>query len=57
MSISSTRQSGMGTNPITFAEIESWSRLNGVSLNPWEVDMIVAMDNTATKTMLANSKR
>jgi len=46
----------MGTNPITFTEIEAWSRLNGISLNPWEVDMIVAMDNTATKTMLANSK-
>lgn len=36
---------GMGLNPIAYTEIEAWSRLNRTPLDPWEVDVIRALDD------------
>ena len=30
---------------ITFSEIDSWCRLYGISLEPWELSIIAALDN------------
>lgn len=45
--LSSTRQSGMGANPIAITEVEAWCRLQGVTLSPWELDTLLAMDSAA----------
>lgn len=45
-----TRQAGMGINAITFFEIEAWSRLYGMRLDPWEVDAIRALDDAFIET-------
>lgn len=37
----------MGTNPIALTEVESWCRLQGVTLSPWELDTLLAMDSAA----------
>lgn len=34
--IGPTMAAGMGSGPITHGEIESWQRITGVDLNPWE---------------------
>ncbi len=47
LQLSATRQAGMGTNPISMTEVESWCRLQGVTLTPWEVDTLLAMDGAA----------
>lgn len=36
---------GMGLNPISFVEIDAWCRLNRTPLDPWEVDVIRALDD------------
>ncbi len=36
--------SGFGPNPISWAEIEAYSRLNWLFLDPWEVDTIRSLD-------------
>lgn len=38
------RRAGMGASPLTFVDIESWSRLYGVRLNPWELDTLIQLD-------------
>lgn len=35
---------GWGPNPITFQEIEAWSRLNREPVRPWELSILAAMD-------------
>lgn len=45
--LSAMRPSGMGVSPIPGAEYESWQRLNGIALTPWEVDTLKAMDSAA----------
>ena len=37
----------MGANPIAIAEVEAWCRLQGVTLSPWELDTLLAMDSAA----------
>lgn len=49
---------GFGANPISWAEIEAFSRLTRTHLTPWEVEIIETLDNlyrieqsrTATET-------
>lgn len=41
------RQSGMGENPISWTEIDSFCRLMRVRLDPWEVEVILQLDMTA----------
>lgn len=37
--------SGFGPNPLTYSEIDAFSRLTGWTLDPWEVDAIRALDD------------
>jgi hypothetical protein len=39
-----TRQSGFSVNPITYQEIESFCRMTGAVIPPWEVSVIRQMD-------------
>ena len=41
------RPVGMAPGPIPAAEIEAWQRLSRVTLTPWEVDTLRAMDRAA----------
>ena len=44
--LSARRTHGMsGPNPITFSEIEAWSRLMGANPRPWEVWLITRLDD------------
>ena len=43
---------GFGSNPITFVDLEAWSRLTGRRFRPWEVDVIRSLD-MAVMTMRA----
>lgn len=45
-----TRQAGMSLCPITHAEIDAWSRLYRVRLDPWEVDALRALDDAFLET-------
>lgn len=40
----------MSLCPITHAEIDAWSRLYRVRLDPWEVDAIRALDDAFLET-------
>ena len=40
----------MQANPITFVEIEAWSRLMCVDITPVEVEMIKILDNSYLST-------
>lgn len=43
--LSAGRQTAMGgMNPLSYGEIEAWSRLSGVTLEPWELDAIKLLD-------------
>lgn len=35
----------MSVNPITFAEIEAFTRITGLRLAPWEVELIEKLDD------------
>lgn len=45
--LSAMRPSGMGISPIPGVEYESWQRLQGITLTPWEIDTLKAMDSAA----------
>jgi hypothetical protein len=45
--LSAMRQAGMGMSAIPGVEYESWQRLNGITLTPWEIDTLKAMDSAA----------
>ena len=38
------RQSGFSANPISFQEIESFCRMTGAIISPWELSVIRRMD-------------
>lgn len=42
--LDSGRQTGMGISLLSYSEIEAWSRLRGVRLDPFELRAIKAMD-------------
>jgi len=42
--LSSTRTVGMALNPISFTEIDAWSRLTGNKPSIWEVSAIKQLD-------------
>jgi hypothetical protein len=35
---------GYGPNPLSFTEIDTWARLSGITLTPFELQAIVALD-------------
>jgi hypothetical protein len=45
------RPVGMAAGAIPAVEIEAWQRLSGVTLSPWEVDTLRAMDRAAMSAM------
>lgn len=49
--LSGMRPSGMGPSAIPGHEYESWQRLHGVTLTPWEVGTLMAMDRAALHAM------
>lgn len=54
--LSAMRPSGMGVSAIPGHEYESWQRLSGVTLTPWEVDTLKAMDRAAMSAMAETRK-
>lgn len=36
---------GFGANPISWTELEAFSRLSGLRLTPWEIETIEMLDN------------
>lgn len=38
---------GFGPNPIGWAELEAWQRLNGFDLSPWEAETLIHIDYAA----------
>lgn len=53
LELSMARSIGMdGPNPISFPDIDAWSRLRGVRLNQWELSAIRHLDQ-----MLLGQKR
>lgn len=39
------RTVGMAPNPITYADIEAWSRLTDTKPTPWQVSVLVRLDD------------
>lgn len=42
--LSATRTAGLGPNPISLRDIEAFQRVFRERLEPWEVELIIAMD-------------
>lgn len=42
--LNATRTPGMSTNPISYLEIESWSRMRREPVRPFELDMLRTLD-------------
>jgi hypothetical protein len=38
------RTAGMSINPITYSDIDAWSRLYGIRPKAWELDALSAID-------------
>lgn len=50
--LSRARQSnGFGPQPYTYSEIQAYCNLNGITLQPWELDLLKAIDQVALKIM------
>lgn len=49
------RPVGMAPGAITPSEIVAWQQLVGVTLNPWEVETLMAMDRAAMAAMVPAS--
>lgn len=57
IALSRKRTHGMGTNPISSLEIESWCRLHQVELSPWEVEIIEALDAAVMDVWVTQKKQ
>jgi hypothetical protein len=55
--LSAARRSGFGACALTFTDIESWSRLSGVDLTPWELETLIAMDAAALSVAASSTKQ
>lgn len=44
LELGSSREVGMGQNPIYYREIDAWSRLTGIKLSNWEIQLLRKMD-------------
>lgn len=45
------RTSGMSLNPITHADVLAWSRLTGRDVTPWEVQLLLRIDDAALTSL------
>lgn len=50
------RGGGMGPAPISWRDLRDWQEIRGVSLTPWEVDTLMAMDLEAMKVLNEKKK-
>lgn len=50
LDLNSSRPPGMGAAGIPLTEIEAWCRLRRISLNDWELDMLIALDKAVLNT-------
>jgi hypothetical protein len=57
LDLHSTREVGFAAGPISFREIESYARLTGVTLTPWEVGVIRAVDAAVLETASNRSRK
>lgn len=48
--------SGVGPNPLTFQEVEAWSRLMQVDPDPWEVHLLLRLDDVMLDHMRGGPK-
>ncbi len=48
--------SGFGPMRITFGDIDSWQRVNGVTLEAWQVDAIRKADNAYLASVAKQAK-
>lgn len=55
--LSGQRQRGFGVSAIPGSEIESWQRLYGVRLSPWDIGTLRAMDRAAMAVMTEAQRR
>ena len=46
------RGSGMGPNAIGASDLLAYQRINGIELNPWELDCIYALDQVAQQAAI-----
>lgn len=47
LSLASSRQTGFAPQALTYVDVEAWCRLNRVTLTPWELDTLMALDAAA----------
>lgn len=51
---------GFGANPLAWADIDAWGRLTATDPTPWEIDLLVTLDNVwmtqQAKSMQAKPK-
>lgn len=57
MAWSAHRRSGLGLHPLTYVDVEAWSRLYGVRLTPWELDTLFELDAAALRIAASNQPR
>lgn len=56
--LSETRMfSEVGPQPISFTEIDAWSRLNRISLSPYEVEVIRRLDSAQLVAMIEQREK
>ena len=57
LALASNRSSnGFGASPISFSEVEAWSRMHREPVRPFELDIIRALDATHLELMAAMAK-
>lgn len=49
--LAARRTSGMALNPITHADVLAWSRLTDRDVTPWEVHLLLRLDDTALASL------
>ncbi|WP_448786485.1 phage tail assembly chaperone [Brucella intermedia] len=45
LDLNARRSVGMSANPISYGEIDAYSRVHGISMLTWEVELICSLDN------------
>lgn len=55
--VSRRRQSAAGLNPLTYVEVEAFSRLTLTYLSAWEVDLLMRIDDAIIETIHASQPK
>ena len=51
MELHNARGQGMNAAAISWSDLAAWSAMRGVTLSPWELDSILALDRIALTTL------